>query len=211
MRPDIAHFVRSWDPCQKTNPPEQSIPYGKIRIGSLFHTWSIDFEGPLKETKYGNKHLLLAEEDTSCWPVACAIGKEMFTGAGVIRFVEEQIRWLYGNPVCIVSDGNSKLDIGTVRDVATCAGIHLKVKSSYNLSGNAKVERMVVTLKRALQKVAASTRSQIGMCALEGYSEVIGDGPVQMESLRLKKPHIIVLLQLTVSLFVGLRSRWLNL
>ena len=31
IRPDVAHFVQSRDPCQKTNPTEQSIPYGKYR------------------------------------------------------------------------------------------------------------------------------------------------------------------------------------
>ncbi len=124
-RPDIAHFVRSCDPSQKTNPP-----YGKIPVSGLFYTWSIGFGSPLKETEDDNKYLLFAVEHMSCWPAASAIGTEMFNGAGVIKFVQEQISRLYGNPVRIVRDGGSKFDNGAVRDFATPAGIHWKIISS---------------------------------------------------------------------------------
>ena len=81
MGPDIAHFVRSCDLYQKTNPSEQSSPYGKIPVSGLFHTCSIDFACPLKETEAGNKYLLLAVEHISCWQVACAISTEMVNRA----------------------------------------------------------------------------------------------------------------------------------
>ncbi len=115
MRPDIAHFVRSCDPYQKTDPPERRSPYGEITVSGLFQTWSIDFAGPLKETEDGNRYLLLAVEQMSCWPIACAIGTEIFNGAGVINCVIDKICWLYGNPVRIVCDGDSNFDNGAVR------------------------------------------------------------------------------------------------
>ncbi len=124
MITDIAHFVRNCDPRQKTNPPEQSCSFGKIPVSGLFHTWSIDFAGPLNETESGNKYLLLAWEQKSCWLVACAIGTEMINRAGVIKFVEEQVCWLRGNPVRIVSDGDSKFDNGAVQNFASSAGIY---------------------------------------------------------------------------------------
>ncbi len=126
----------------------------------LFRTWSIDFGGPLKETGAGNKYLLRAVEHMSCCPVARAIGTEMFNGAGFIKFVEEKIFWLYGNPVRIVSDGYSKFDNKAVRDFATSSDIRWKIISSYNPRGHAKVERMVGTLMRAVQKVTASNMNQ---------------------------------------------------
>ncbi len=55
-----------------------------------------------------------------------------------------------------MSDGDSKFDTGAVRDFASLADIQCKITSAYNPRGNAKVERMVGTLKRAIQKVAAS-------------------------------------------------------
>ncbi len=127
MRPNVSKFVRSCDPCQKTNPAELSTPYGKISFGVLFHTWSFDFSCPLKETDVGNKYLLLAVELLSCRPVACAIGAEMFNSTEVISFLEEQICWLHGNPVRIVSDGDSKFDNSAVRDFASSAGIQWKI------------------------------------------------------------------------------------
>ncbi len=65
MQPEIAHFGRGCDPCQKMNPPEKSSPFGRIPVSCLLHIQSIDLAGPLKETEDGNKYLLLAVEHTS--------------------------------------------------------------------------------------------------------------------------------------------------
>ena len=112
-------------------------------VSELFHTWSIDFAGPLKETAAGNKGILLAIENLSSWPVASFIGTNYFNSSGVIKFVVEQIRQLYENPIRILSNGDPNFDSITVRDYAAGASIDWKVISAYNPRGNAKVERMV--------------------------------------------------------------------
>ena len=53
---DVAHFVRSCDYCQKANPTEQNGLYGRVSVSGLFHTWSTDFAGSLKERAAGNKY-----------------------------------------------------------------------------------------------------------------------------------------------------------
>ena len=87
---DVAQFVRRIDSCQKAKSPEQNEPYGRMPDCRFFHTWSIDFAGPLKETAAGNKYIILAVENLSSWPVASAIGTNDFNSTGVIKFVEEQ-------------------------------------------------------------------------------------------------------------------------
>ena len=87
-----------------------------MSVSGLFDTWSIGFAGPLREPDAGNKYLLFAVEHLSCWTVACAIGAELFSSTGVVSFLEEHICWSYGNPLRILSDGDSKFDHGAVRD-----------------------------------------------------------------------------------------------
>ncbi len=140
----------------------------------------------------------------------------MFNEACFIKFVEEQIRRLYGNPVRVVSDGDRKFNNSAVRDFPTSAGIHSTITSAYNLRGNAKVERMIGTLKRAVQNVTASKMDQDwDMCLgkiLRGYRRRPGtDGKSLFEKcLELSlgshlKPLITGPLQPTVSLFVDLK------
>ena len=160
IRVDAAHFVRSWESCQKTNPAEQNGPYGRMPVSGLFHTWSIDFAGPLRETTAGNKSILVAIENLSSWPVSKAIGTNSSNSSGVIKFVEEQTCQLYGNPRRILSDGDPKFDSAAVRDYAAGALIEWKIISAYNPRGNATVERMVGTLKRAVQKALVSNKDR---------------------------------------------------
>ena len=82
---DVAHFVRSCDSCQKANPSEQNGLYGRMPFSRLFHTWSIYFAGPLKETAAGNKYILLAVDNLSSWPLASATGTNYFNSSVVIK------------------------------------------------------------------------------------------------------------------------------
>ena len=163
--------MRSCDPRQKTNPLEQNGPYWKMPVRGLFHTWSIDFGGPLKETAVGNKYILSAVENFSSLLVASAIGTNYFNSSGVIKFVEEQISQLYGDPIRIVRDGDLRFDIAAARDYASSVLIDWKIVSAYNPRGNAKIERIVGTLKRAVLKVLASSEDRYWEDCL---AEIIG-------------------------------------
>ena len=74
-------------------------PYGRMSVSGLLHTWSINFAAPLKETAVGNKDMLLAVGNLPIWPVASAVGTNSFNSSSLIKFVEEQICQLYGNPI----------------------------------------------------------------------------------------------------------------
>ena len=80
IRIAVAHFVRICDSCQKANPSEQNGPSGRMPVYGLFHIWSIDFAGPLKETA-GNKYVLLALENLSSWQLASAMGTNYFNSS----------------------------------------------------------------------------------------------------------------------------------
>lgn len=169
MRPDVAHFVRSSDIYQKTNPPEQHQPFGKLPVSGLFHSWSIVFAGPLPVTNRQSKYLLIAVEHLSGWPVAFELSSGRFGSRGFIQFVDKEIITPFGIPFFIISNTNSKLNSAPVEDFAKRNSIKGKYTSTDNQRGNNKVEKMVGTLKRAMKKVILST----GMQRCQGIYEVL--------------------------------------
>lgn len=71
IRPEATHLVMSCDACQRTNPSEQNLPYGRMPVSGPFHTCCIDFAGPLEETVSGKKYVLLAVVHFSNSLAAC--------------------------------------------------------------------------------------------------------------------------------------------
>ena len=53
MRHEVASFVKSCDIWQKTKPANRKEFSSRIPIRGLFHTWCIDFAGPLPRTNAG--------------------------------------------------------------------------------------------------------------------------------------------------------------
>ena len=51
----VTHFVRICQSCRKANPLEQNGSHGMMPVIGLFHAWSIDFAGPMKEAAAVNK------------------------------------------------------------------------------------------------------------------------------------------------------------
>ena len=122
----------------------------------MCHTWCIDFAGPLPRTNAANQYLIVAVEQTSKWPVAWSIPADLYNSIGVIEFVKKENIMIFDPPQYILSDNDLKFDSKAVQDLARRFNIQWKYISTYNPQGNRVVERMVGTLKRALQKVICS-------------------------------------------------------
>lgn len=169
----------------------------------MFQTWPIDFAGPLTVTSRRSKYLLIGVEHVSGWPVATAVSARYFNSRGFLHFVDKEIITAYGNPIFMLSDNDSKFTSGPVRDYAKENSTKWKYISTYNLRGNAKVERMVGTIKRAIKKVILSTNKQWDQCideVLRGYQCRPGpDGmsPLEMmfgirPSIAHEPPHVMI-------------------
>ncbi len=102
MRQEVASFVKSCDTCQKTKPYNPKESAGKILISGLFHTWCIDFAGPLLRTNMSKQYLILAAEQMSKWSVAWAIPADLLNSLGVMEFVKKEIIMLFGPPQYIL-------------------------------------------------------------------------------------------------------------
>lgn len=114
----VARFVRSFDMCQKTNPPEQGLPYGKMPVSGLFHTWYMDFAVPLPRTRLGRRYLIIAVEHLTGWPVAHTLPESLDNSMGVIQFLEKESITTYRYPVSIMSDYETEFHSAPISDYA---------------------------------------------------------------------------------------------
>ncbi len=62
MPQEVAIFMKSCDTFKKTKPANRKESADKLPITGLFHTWCIDFAGPLPRTNMGNQYLIVAVE-----------------------------------------------------------------------------------------------------------------------------------------------------
>ena len=116
MRKDVADFVKSCDECQKAKPSVKDGVVSKMPVSGLFHTWSIDFAGPLPKSKRGNSFLAVAVEHLYNWPVAAAAFEPLSTV--VVEFVKKEILMTFGNPIYILSDNGTYFTSAYVQDFA---------------------------------------------------------------------------------------------
>lgn len=65
---DARLYVRSCDECQKTKPAEAWVAGMRQPVSGLFYTGSMDFVGPLPETRRENACILLAVEHLNGYP-----------------------------------------------------------------------------------------------------------------------------------------------
>ena len=157
MRSEVSNFVRSCDVCQKIKPDNREEFQGRIPISGLFNTWLIDFAGPLPKTESGNQYLLFGIEHISKWPVTLVIPAELFNSLGALKFFNEEIILPLGSPKFILSDNDLKFDWKAVKEFARDQKIQWKYTATYNPLGNNIAERMVGTIKRALQKMSLAS------------------------------------------------------
>lgn len=66
---DVASFVKIYKGCQKSKPILNYLTTLKIPLTGLFHTFSIDFYGPLPAEFSGEKYLLIAVGHLSSWSI----------------------------------------------------------------------------------------------------------------------------------------------
>ena len=101
----------------------------------------------------------------------------------MIKFFKEQVCQFYGNPIRILSDGDPKFDSAAVRDYTSSASIDWKIISAYNPRGNAKVERIFETLKRAVMKVLVCSKDRYWDECIALITEDTEDYPELTENL----------------------------
>ena len=158
--------------CQKTKPTNRKEITDIIPISGLFNTWSIDFAGPLPNTRKGNRYFIIGVEHVSKWPVARSIPPSLFNAKGVIGFIQDEIIKPFRSPVHILSDNDLKFDCAALHGFASKHDIDWKRTATYNPMGNGIARRTVGTVKRAMQRMMRTEDIEWDACidsVLYGY------------------------------------------
>ena len=159
IRYEVSNFVQSFDVCQKTKLDNREEFQFRIPVSRLFNNRSSDFAGPLPKTKDGNQYLLFVIVHMPKWPVARAMPDEIFNALGALKFVKEEIIPLLASSKFILSDSDLKFDCKAVQDFSRDQNIQWKYTATDNPQGNGITERMVGTIKGALQKMSRANMS----------------------------------------------------
>jgi predicted aspartyl protease len=159
MRSDIKDWIQHCPACQvhgRNVMTPQELAHTMPVIQKPFHTWSIDFIGPLPETENGNQWIITAVDHMTRWPVARALKRA--THQEVAKFLYEEIVARFGVPSQLVSDrGRNFLALPLENYLKTLMVKHLKT-SAYHPRTNGKVESFNGTLGRMLAKSVKGAR-----------------------------------------------------
>ena len=136
--------------CQKNQPKQkgQTDVLVSSPIGCPFQKWSIDFVGPLPESRNGNSYILTAKDCFTRWVEAYPT--EDMTAATVVRTLEKELFARYGVPDQVHSDQGTQFTSSLMKEVYGLLGIKGTVTPAYNPKSN-PVERMHRDLNKLLR------------------------------------------------------------
>jgi hypothetical protein len=115
-----------------------------------FHTWGLDFVGPITPNSKGNAWILTATEMYTKWVEAIPMRRA--NGAAVTRFIKENIICRFGIPQAIVSDNGSHFVNQNVANLLERYNIKHYRSTPYYPKGNGQAEATNKTLVNILSK-----------------------------------------------------------
>ena len=123
-------------------------PLISIKVEEPWELVGIDVAGPLKETKAGNKHIILVIDSFSKYLIAKAT--KNFTGETTTKFVKEELISKYGVPKALLSDQGRNFESNQFEQFCKDSGIKKVRTTSYHPQCNGMTERTIRTIKKML-------------------------------------------------------------
>lgn len=147
---DVYAHVKTCVGCQRAAPIPKYRTSLRMPITGLFHTFSIDFAGPLPLGPDDERYLLIAVEHLTSWPMVRAT--KTATADIVAEFLEKEILHPFGPPETVVSDNANCFTAARVSRLMEAHGVKWKTVAEYAPMSNGRAERMVGTVKKAIAK-----------------------------------------------------------
>jgi len=145
--------LNSCIPCQLYRPSPRDYPrihpYGTKRA---FEMWEIDFVGPFRISKHGNRYLITAID--YCTGKAFAYPLPQRSHEAAIELLEDII-WTYGKPAQVVHDNGEEFKCKEFQAVCKRYGIRSRPTTPGHPQTNGKVERLNYELVQRLQRISA--------------------------------------------------------
>lgn len=145
-------YVKTCDTCQRMAKLPSYHTWMTRPITSLFEVFSIDFAGPLPQTRLRNRFLLACVEHLTSWSI---VVPTRHTTAEVVRnFMSTEIIQPFGIPNTVVSDNAQCFTAAVMTEFNQQQGIERKTVLAYAPMSNGRAERMVKNIKAGIKKLA---------------------------------------------------------
>nr|GEW30549.1 reverse transcriptase domain-containing protein [Tanacetum cinerariifolium] len=154
---DAFELVKNCDSCQRQGKISQKdeMPQNAIQVCEIFDVWSIDFMGPLLNSK-GNKYIHVAVDYLSKWVEAKAFPTN--DARVVVKFLKSLFS-RFGTPKEIISDHGTHFCNGQFAKVMTKYGVTRRLSTAYHPQTSGQVEVTNRGLKRILERTVGENRA----------------------------------------------------
>ena len=163
MKGNVSEALLTCLPCQIKNKRQKDQRHTLVSVqsGYPFHKLSIDFVGPLPESKQKNRFLLTVKDIFTRWVEAFPIREA--TALNTVRVLEREVFARYGVPEIIHSDRGQQFKSNLYWFVNKEYGIEVTSTPSYNPKSNS-VERVHRDIGTMLRAVTYSTNQDWEEC-----------------------------------------------
>ena len=153
MAQDIPKWLRNCPECQlhsndNRNRPQE--PLHPLAIVPPFYRWGLDFIGILPPSVNGNRHILVAIDHSTKWPVVQAV--KNCDAKTVAEFLLKSIVLPFGVLSEIVSDRGPAFTESTLREYLNSMQVKHLLTSSYHPRTNGVTERFNGLLSKMIHK-----------------------------------------------------------
>lgn len=150
MKKDIQEYIKNCEQCQRRGDKGGNEFLNPIKVTKAWEMIGMDFIGPIKRSRKGNKYILVITEYLTKWVEAKAMREA--TGEKVADFLYKEIICRHGCPKVILSDRGTHFNNKVVQNLCNRFQIHQQLSSPYHPQTNGLTERFNKTLCETLAK-----------------------------------------------------------
>jgi hypothetical protein len=164
MLRDVKGYVSSCHSCQRRKDPKGISPgvLQPIAAGDIFETIGIDFVGPMRTTKRGNRYILVLTEYSTKWVEA--FPTRDCDANTVARIIVEEVICSFGAPRRLLSDRGAAFLGHVVRAACTLLAVKKVSTSAYHPETDGLTERFNGTLATMLSHYTSQEQDDWDRC-----------------------------------------------
>ena len=153
MRATIENYVLSCEKCKKFNILRSKVP-GHLKSydppKEVFQILHMDFWGPVRASKHGNRYVLVLTDNLSKYVIAKAMPTN--TAKDAAEFLMNEFIMVHGTPERLITDNGVHFNNTLLRNITDTMNISHAFSAVYHPETNGQVERFNSTFCTQLAK-----------------------------------------------------------
>lgn len=153
MRATIENYIRSCQKCKKFNIVRSKVP-GHLKSydppKEVFQILHMDFWGPVRTSKHGNRYVLVLTDNLSKYVIAKAMPTN--TAKDAADFLMNEFIMVHGTPERLITDNGVHFNNTLLRNITNKMNISHAFSAAYHPQTNGQIERFNATFCTQLAK-----------------------------------------------------------